>query len=407
METGLILHTMGEYQKSIKVFEEADYIAETIKTSLSKELLSFFLSDRESNFKGENFERVLIKLYIALNYIMLNDYQRAKQYFKKLDFDLKWMKYTENKYKQNLFARYIDAIISEHLKYYNDARVQYKNIIMLDPENKNILADRYILAVKENDINEMKLYEEGKKYLNAYDTNLALTEYRKDMGELVIIYQAGKCAVKESRGKILDDQAFHLALRTAIEVAIRAEGAAVSTAGVLAMIANAENPIPVYKKREIEKSLPLKIFLNDKYVGETIILNDYSETTIKNFNDNYSEYIAKNVASIATKIVLAAVVANKASAELEKYAGNDFLVKNVGRFLIGAGTGATVATSIAPDLRCWRLLPSNFQVLRIFLAPGEYKLNFQPQSHNIRFSSTPYKILIRPYSLNFINFRSI
>ena len=40
LEAGVILHTMGEYKKSNDAFNDADYIAETIKTSVSKEALS-------------------------------------------------------------------------------------------------------------------------------------------------------------------------------------------------------------------------------------------------------------------------------------------------------------------------------------------------------------------------------
>jgi len=407
MEAGLILHTMGEYKKSIKVFKQADYIAETIKTSITKQGLSFFLSDRESNFKGENFERVLIKFYIALNYIMLEDYKRAKQYFKKLDYDLKIMKYTEGKYKQNLAARYLDAIISENLKRYNDARVQYKNIMMIDPDNKRILGDRYILALKEQDEEDIRKYRRGSGWVLAYNNELEPVSYNTNMGELIIIHQAGKSAIKKSRGRLLDDKEFAVALRAAIEIALRTEGAAISTSAVIAMMGNAENPIPIYVKREPELALPVNVFLNNNLIGRTIIMNDYSETAIKNFNENYSKYIAKNVASIATKIVLAAIAANEISKRAEKATGDSFLMKKVGRFLIGAGTGSAVAATVKPDLRCWRLLPSNFQILRIFLEPGEYRFNIEfLHNKNVIVSNIPEKIKIEKHKLTFINFRS-
>ena len=404
MEAGIILHTMGEYKKSIKVFEEADYIAETIKTSISKEALSFFLSDRESNFKGENFERVLIKFYIALNYVMLGDYERAKQYFKKLDFDLKWMKYTDDKYKQNLAARYIDAIISEYLGRYNDARAQYKNIAMLDPENKNILGDFYVLALKESDTEDILKYQEGKKYVKAFNLNLEPVEYTPEMGELVIIYEAGKSAIKKSRGRLLNDEEFAVALRAAIEMALIAEGAALSTTAVMAMIGTAENPIPIYVKRDTQLENPIRILINNKFITETLIMNDYSETAIRNFNDNYSQYIAKNVASIATKIVIAAIAADKASKEIEKSTGSNPFA----RVLLGAVAGKGVAETIKPDLRCWHLLPSNFQISRIFLQPGEYKFNIEFKNNiNPLLSNIPFKIKIEPKKITFLNFRSI
>ena len=172
MEAGTIFHTKGDYTTSNKVFKDAEVIADQIQTSITKEGLAFMLSDNESNFKGESFERVLIKLYMAINYLMLGDVESSKRYFKKVDFELRDMKTTDSKYKQNLFARYIDAVVSEQLNSFNDARVSYKNIMDIAPDNKDILADRYVLAVKEKDARDQAKYADGKNYIKAYDKNL-------------------------------------------------------------------------------------------------------------------------------------------------------------------------------------------------------------------------------------------
>lgn len=82
MEAGTIFHTKGDYATSNKVFKDAEVIADQIQTSITKEGLAFMLSDNESNFKGESFERVLIKLYMAINYLMLGDVESSKRYFK-------------------------------------------------------------------------------------------------------------------------------------------------------------------------------------------------------------------------------------------------------------------------------------------------------------------------------------
>jgi len=405
MEAGIILHSMGEYEKSNRAFKEADFIAETIKTSISKQALSFMLSDRKANFKGENFERVLLKFYIALNYIMMGDNEQAKRYFRKLNFDLKEMRYGDQKYKQNVAARYLDAIISESQGYYNDARVQYKNIEKIDPDNQHLLWSRYILAQKESDFDDIQKYSKGKEEIPAYNINMERIPYHPEMGELVIIHQAGKAPIKQSRGRLLDDEAFMVALRISLEVALRAEGAAMSTAAVIAMMTTAENPIPVYNERDRLGARTIGIWLNDKSVGRTEIMNDYKATTIQNYNDNYSALINKNVASIATKIVLAAIASDKISDKLEEKS-DSILVSKLVRFGIAAGTGRAVAATVKPDLRCWHLLPSNFQIKRIFLEPGTYQLDFKfPRSDVIK-TKTPKKIKINRKQLLFVIFRS-
>ena len=163
------------------------------------------------------------------------------------------MKHSDATYKQVLLARYLDAIVSESLGKYNDARVQYKNLLELDPSRRDILAERYSLAFKENDSNDMNKFSEGKFALPTFNASLSRAELSPEMGELIIVNEAGKTAVKESRGRLLDDKSFYLALRSSIEVAIRSGSyQGLSVAGVLALIGSAENPIPEYKKRDID-----------------------------------------------------------------------------------------------------------------------------------------------------------
>ncbi len=407
MEAGVILHSMGEYEKSNLALKDADNIAETIKTSISRQAAAFLLSDRKVNFKGENFERVLIKFYIALNYLMLNDYDVAKRYFRKLNYELKEMKYEDQKYKQNVAARYLDAIISESKGNYNDARVQYKNIQMVEPDNRHLLLSRYVLAEKESDAEDMTKYQAGKQSVLAFNKEMQPVSFHPKMGELIIIHQAGKAPTKESRGRLLEDEAFMVALRVAIHVAIVAEGAALSTTGVLAMMTTAENPVPIYMERDRLGSREIQVFLNDTSVGKTEIMNDYKTTAIQNFNDNYSKLVTKNVASIATKIVIAAIAADALSDKLEEGSKGNVFVSKLVRFCLGMGAGKAVAATVEPDLRCWRLLPSNFQIKRIFLEPGDYKISFKFRSHNTITTHIPNMITVRSGQPTFVNFRSM
>jgi len=85
----MIFHTKGDYESSIKAFKEAEDLADNIKVSITRQGLSFLLSDNESNFTGEDFERVLIKFYIALDYIFLGKYEDAKIYFRRLELSSK------------------------------------------------------------------------------------------------------------------------------------------------------------------------------------------------------------------------------------------------------------------------------------------------------------------------------
>jgi hypothetical protein len=408
MEAGMIFHSKGDYVTSNKVFKEAEELSENIKTSITKEGLAFLLSDNESNYTGEDFERVMIKFFIALNFMSLGDLDNAKIYFRRLDFELKEMKFTAAEYRQNNAARLLDAYVSEKLGRFNDARVQFKNMEQLVNTSPTLTSDRFVLAVKENDSRDMGKYSKGAPYVQAYTNTMAKTDINSpNLSEVVIIHQAGKSAAKESRGKLMDDEYFALALRGAIEIAIRTEGAGASTAGVLATLSTAENPIPVYKDRDLEGSRKRNFYINGVEIGSGDILNDYSNTAIKNFNDNYKALITKNVTSLAVKVV-AAVIASEATAKaIESGLGdknkND-LVSSLIRLAAGAAAGLATSQVIGPDLRCWRTIPSNFQIKRVFLAPGEY--TFKMDTSTGISSNAPSTIKVEEGKPLYINVRS-
>ncbi|TGM72793.1 hypothetical protein EHR01_16325 [Leptospira mtsangambouensis] len=407
MEAGMIFHTKGDYVTSNKVFKEAEDLADNIKVSMTRSGLSFVLSDNESNYTGEDFERVMIKFYIANNYLLQGDTNNAKIYFRRLDFELKEMRFLAPDYRQNNAARLIDAYVSEKLGRYNDARVQYKNMEQLIGKSQNLVADRYLLAVREGDSGDQAKYAAGRSSLQAYNRSMQRTSPENEkLSEVIIIHEAGKSAIKMSRGKLMDDEYFAVALRGAVEIGLRAKGAGASLAGAVAALSVAENPIPIYKERDPKGSLPKKYYINGVDVGYSDIMNNYSETAMNNFNENYKTMITKNLTSLSLKVV-AAVIASEAMARAIESGGrnkNNDLVSSLIRVAAGAAAGLAVSQTIAPDLRCWRTIPANFQVKRILLAPGEY--DFKVESPGSVVTAAPKKLLVEADKPLFVSVRS-
>jgi hypothetical protein len=408
MEAGMIFHSKGDFITSNKVFKQAEELSDNIKTSITKEGLAFLLSDNESNYTGEDFERVMIKFFIATNYMALGDLDNAKIYFRRMDFELKEMKFTAAEYRQNNAARLLDAYVSEKLGKYNDARVQFKNMEPLIHSSPILASDRYVLALRENDSRDMGKYGKGAAYVQAFSNTMQKMDiHSPKLSEVVIIHEAGKSAVKESRGKLMEDEYFALALRGAIEIAVRTEGAGVSVAGVLTTLSTAENPIPIYKDRDLEGSRKRNFYINGLDIGTGDILNNYSDTAINNFNDNYKALITKNVTSLAVKVVAAVIASEAAAKAIESGMGNknkNDLVSSLIRLAAGAAAGLATAQVIGPDLRCWRTIPSNFQIKRVFLEPGEY--SFKMDSGTGIISNAPTTIKVEEGKPLYINIRS-
>lgn len=400
MEAGVVFHTKGDYQTSNEIFRRADEMADEIKTSITDATKAFLLSDREAAFQGENFERILIKYYLALNQVMLGDLENAKRTLRKLEADLKDMKYEDSAYKQILAARYLDALVSEELRAYNDARVQYKNLEIFGVDSSWVARERYALAERSADGGDKAKYA-------AYRLQpLAIQPAEpgaKGNGELVLLVQSGKAAVKASRGNLMNDREFAVALRVAIDVAILSHGKGLSTAGVIAMMGTAENPIAKFTSREADAAPALVI--DETALPALQALTDFDSIAEKNFNENYSSYINKNVASIATKIVVAAVAADAIARSIRK--NDNGIVGALGGLAVGLGAGGAVAATVKPDLRSWHMLPARFSAVRVALPAGSYRLKAATDSPNqIVFGLDGQTIEIKPGKKTFVSLRS-
>lgn len=394
MEAGVIYHSKGDYKTSNEIFARADEMADEIKTSITGSAKSFLLSDREADFQGENFERILIKYYLALNHVLLGDLKAAKRNLRKLEADLKEMKYEDAAYKQVLIARYLDALVSEELGQYNDARVQYKNLENFGADRNWLIRERYLLAQHAHDAADMARYSAGRQ------APLFPPDKGQQTGELVVLLQTGKASVKASRGNLMGDREFALALRVAIDVAILSEGKGLSTSGVIAMLGTAENPIPRFAERE--KGSAPALAINGVVLPAPAQLTDFDLIAQKNFNDNYSSYINRNVASIATKIVVAAVAADALARQIRK--NNDGIVGALGGLAVGLGAGGAVAATVKPDLRSWHTLPAGFFAVRVLLPAGKYDLSVQPDL--VLYGNGIGQFEIRPGRKTFVSLRS-
>lgn len=367
MEAGIIYRSKGDLKTSSEILTRAAEMADEIKTSIMGSAAAFLLSDRESTFQGENFERALIRYYLAVNQVLTGNLVEAKRTLRKLDADLKDMKYDDAAYKQILIARYLDALISEEIGEYNDARVQYKNLENFGADGDWLARERYALAARSGDGADMAKYAAAKPAVMQFAAN---ANPKAKVGELVLIVETGKAAVKVSRGNLMDEQEFALALRVAIDVAILSHGKGLSTAAVIAMLGGAENPVPKFAARD-ELGAPL-LYLDGETVPAPTVLTNFDTMAEKNFNDNYSAYVKKNVASIATKFVIAAVAADAVASSIRK--NNDNIVGLLGGLAVGVGAGGAVAATVKADLRSWHTLPAQFAALRIFLPEGKYQL---------------------------------
>ncbi|HOD15729.1 MAG TPA: hypothetical protein PLA65_08795 [Spirochaetota bacterium] len=371
MEAGLMLFTAENYRKSADVLMSASRLLDKIPISATGEIGAMYTDDRLTNYRGQDFERVLVHMYLGLDFLMLDRPYDARVEFKAVTNELERIrKETGRIYKQNIMAKYLNAIAHEMVgdmdkseEDWEFALIEFKQINMLRPGMPMVYRDMQRLAEK---------LRRGKNAKPAYSP-----------GELIVVFEAGQTAVKQSRGRMLDGE---FGAEVTATIAAASFGGGLTAASVLAGLSMAENPIPKFVRRS-NRIAGLNIRANNQYLGRTIMLEDIENTAVRNLDDDYSRLRKRVAAGLATKVIttvtmsIAAQVAAEAGARaLESQGGWAGLFGSLGRVAAqGVGPAVALATfsQIRPDLRCWRSLPANLQFQRFFLQPGNYVLTLE------------------------------
>ena len=198
LDLGLVLHTAGRYEESNQAFLQADKVAE-IKdyTSLSTEATTLLTSDNIKDYKGEDFENVLISTYLAMNYALMGDNENALVEARRVNRKL-YMMITEGKrkYKQNAFARYLSGILYEAGGNANDAYVDYKAAYELDSGIRDIGLDLWRTARLSGIRQDAEKWEEEFRLTDGDKKRAMAAAPKSDKGEIIVLYENGISPVK-------------------------------------------------------------------------------------------------------------------------------------------------------------------------------------------------------------------
>jgi hypothetical protein len=324
LDMGLALHSAGKYEESNKLFLKADKIAE-IKdyTSLATEAGTLLTSENIKDYKGEDFENVLINTYLAMNYALMGDAENALVEARRVNHKLQLMVTDgQRKYKQNAFARYLSAMLYESQGNWNDAYVDYKMTHDLEPEFPGLGRDLWRLALLEHNSEDQEQWDE-EYHLTDGDHAVAKKLLPKNhMGEIVVLYENGISPVKRPNPQFSSLPKFY----------------------------PRSNPV-----------MWGQVYVNSQLEGTTARLHDIESTAIENLDEKYGGLIAKKIGGIVAKEVVAS--------QVERSTKSPFL-----GFLARVGMYA----SDQADLRSWNLLPKDLQVLRIPVTEGTYTVSLDP-----------------------------
>ena len=132
MEKGKLEHLKGNYEISNQVLEEAYImIDDRIRTNAGQAIAAKFTSPMAEPYKGEDFEKVTVHYYKALNYFHLGMPNEALVEAKRINIKLQELnqKYNDNKnkYSEDAFSHILEGVLYECTGDINGAFIAYRN----------------------------------------------------------------------------------------------------------------------------------------------------------------------------------------------------------------------------------------------------------------------------------------
>lgn len=140
LEKGKLEHLKGNYHESNKLFEDAYIIIdERITTNAGQAVAAKFTNPMAEPYKGEDFEKVTIHYYKALNYFQMGMVNEALVEAKRINIKLLELndKYPENKnkYSEDAFSQIVQGILYEATGDINGAFIAYRNAFEIYERN--------------------------------------------------------------------------------------------------------------------------------------------------------------------------------------------------------------------------------------------------------------------------------
>ncbi|MCD4653526.1 hypothetical protein K8T06_06285, partial [bacterium] len=134
MEKGIALHLSGNYIASNDAFEKAYIILEEFSKNYALHALSFLSNPTVTAYAGEDFEKVQIHYYKALNFVLSGNLNDALVECRRINIKLnilndRYEAGKKNHYGSDAFAWNFMGMLYDAVKEYNNAFICYRNAL--------------------------------------------------------------------------------------------------------------------------------------------------------------------------------------------------------------------------------------------------------------------------------------
>lgn len=344
MNLGMLRRLVGDYKGSNQALERAKKrIEELYTTSITQAAGMVIINDETMDFAGDAYEKVLVHLYKASNYLDMGMPDSAR--VEVLQSQVKMNEWNEPK-DETPFIHYFSGIIYEMLGEPDEALVSYRKAV----NAYKITRSKHGLSVPrslQNDLlrllSDARMWNEFKQYQREFGLSDWSAHENRGNGELVVIMHNGLVPVRTQQ--VIRTWSNELSL-------------------------NVKIALPTYSQPP-------------RYLNQVRVTVDDQRTmmeTVSNIDGLARASLQEDMPAITARALARAVVKKKSEREAKEQGG---MLGQLAMFAVNQ------ATEIA-DTRCWDTLPQAIQMTRISLPQGNHqvKLDILGPGGVLRDSST-------------------
>ena len=367
LDQGMVLRMKRDFAGSNQALEAAKAEMERLyAASVSENALSFVVNDATVSYAGDDFEQVLVHLYMALNYLELGQPNVARVEALQVDIKLREIgeKIPGSKFTEDALTRYLTGVIYEELGEWSDAMIAYRKAY----EAYKKYQVNYGLAMPDmlkHDLLRLAqrqgLADEAAQYSKEFGIELGQEEGRvsEPEGELVFVLNNGLAPIKREKvggvsapppSVMMDAARPHMQVTPAPPVVVNIA-------------------LPYYESRP-NNVLNARISVSGKRVY-TQMMENIDAIAKASLDSRMPAITARSIARAVSKIAIQESVDRAGRYGRNK--DNDLALELLGSFLVRV---AAVATERA-DTRSWLTLPANVQLARFPLQPGSYTITVE------------------------------
>lgn len=342
MELGNLLRLAGDYEAAERLLLEADRLSDQQRgVRLDQEAGAFLTSDLALEFRGADYEKVMINYCLAVCYAARGNMQDALVECRRVNDKLRALNVryesNRNRYSDDAFIRYFMGILYEKSGDLNNALIAYRNSATVYDSS---YTRHYGISVPDRVISDILRLSSRlgmTSVFQSYSSQWPDSEWEGQgpgpaSGEVVVILEMGLIPPKEEESQtfVVDDRVYRLALPA----------------------------IP--RKQAVYGTVEL----SSGYLSNRgFLAEDLTAIARKNLEDHTGRDIARAVARLSLKAGLSEAGEQIVEELTEENSG----ISQLTGFMLSLFGAATEEA----DLRAWLTLPASIYVARLSLPAGE------------------------------------